>query len=63
MEAGFVNGLLLWCFQADWFRQFQYSRCEGLKAQLWSHWMPKSVDVFRRLPPVFINDDADAYYR
>jgi hypothetical protein len=63
-----VVGLLLlrFCFlllQADWFKQYQQSATEQVKGQLWSHWLPKCVDVFRRLPPVPINGDTEAYFR
>lgn len=34
-----------------------------IKSQLWTSWAPKSVEVFNRIPPIFINGDADAYYR
>lgn len=33
------------------------------KSSLWTSWAPKSVEVFNRIPPVFINGDSDAYYR
>jgi hypothetical protein len=36
---------------------------EQVKGQLWSHWLPKCVEIFRRLPPVPINNDVKAYYR
>lgn len=36
---------------------------EQLKGQLWSHWLPKCIEVFRRLPAVPINNDVKAYYR
>jgi hypothetical protein len=49
--------------QADWFKQYQQSATEQVKGQLWSHWLPKCVDVFRRLPPVPINGDTEAYFR
>jgi hypothetical protein len=49
--------------QADWFQQFQQSATEQVKGQLWSHWLPKCLYVFRHLPPVPINGDADAYFR
>jgi hypothetical protein len=35
---------------------------EQVKGQLWSHWLPKCIDVYRRLPPVAIND-VKAYFR
>lgn len=49
--------------QAQWFRQHQQSTVEQVKGQLWSHWLPKCIEVFRRLPPVPINNDVKAYYR
>eukprot|EP00878_Enallax_costatus_P013463 GHUV01014078.1.p1 GENE.GHUV01014078.1~~GHUV01014078.1.p1 ORF type:complete len:1340 (+),score=424.03 GHUV01014078.1:252-4271(+) len=49
--------------KADWFRGYQQSATEQVKGQLWSHWLPKCLDVFRRLPPVPINGDTDAYFR
>lgn len=55
--------LLLLLLQADWFKQYQQSATEQVKGQLWSHWLPKCVDVFRRLPPVPINGDTEAYFR
>jgi hypothetical protein len=65
--------LMRWCccycpyvpllLQADWFKQHQQSATEQVKGQLWSHWLPKCVDVFRRLPPVPINGDTEAYFR
>lgn len=36
---------------------------ELLKSQLWTSWAPKSIEIFSRIPPVFINGDADAYFR
>lgn len=45
------------------FREYQLECCEALKSQLWTTWAPKSVEIFNRIPPVFINGDADAYYR
>lgn len=49
--------------QAHWFRQHQQSTIEQVRGQLWSHWLPKCIEVFRRLPPVPINNDAKAYFR
>ena len=49
--------------QAQWFRQHEQSTIEQVKGQLWSHWLPKCIEVFRRLPPVPINNDVKAYYR
>lgn len=49
--------------QADGFRQYQMECTEVIKSQLWTSWAPKSVEIFNRIPPIFINGDADAYYR
>lgn len=49
--------------QVDWLRQHQQSATEQVKGQLWSHWLPRCLDIFRQLPPVPINGDADAYFR
>ncbi|MEW5311652.1 MAG: hypothetical protein WDW38_003348 [Sanguina aurantia] len=57
---GFVSRLPM---QAQAFRSHQAEVCELLKSSLWTSWAPKSVEIFNRLPPVFINGDADAYYR
>ncbi|KXZ48211.1 DHC-9 protein [Gonium pectorale] len=48
---------------ADTFYEQQSEVMELVKGQLWSSWAPKSLEVFNRIPPVFINGDADAYYR
>jgi dynein heavy chain len=45
------------------FRALQAEQCERAKGLLWTTWVPKSAEVFRRLPPICINGDADAYYR
>lgn len=58
VRPAFVVGV-----QAPWFRQHQQSTVEQVKGQLWSHWLPKCVEVFRRLPPVPINNDVKAYFR
>lgn len=55
--------LLLSDVQADWFKQYQQSATEQVKGQLRSHWLPKCLDVFRRLPPVPINGDTESYFR
>jgi hypothetical protein len=49
--------------QCDWFEQYQSKVAEKVRAQLWTHWQPKCVEVFRRLPPLYVNDDAEAYFR
>lgn len=41
----------------------QQSAIDQVKGQLWSHWLPKCLDVFRRLPPVPINNNTKAYFR
>jgi dynein heavy chain len=41
---------------------FQTEVCEKTKAALWTVWVPKSAEVFRRTPPLYINGDAEAYY-
>ena len=45
------------------FKTIQTEQCERAKGMLWTTWVPKSAEVFRRLPPVCINGDAEAYYR
>jgi hypothetical protein len=49
--------------QAEPFRAHQAAAAEQLRAQLWTHWLPKCADVFARCPAVPINDDAAAYFR
>lgn len=44
--------------QADTFRQYQAECTEVVKSMLWTSWAPKSVELFNRLPPVFINGDS-----
>jgi hypothetical protein len=63
MQQVLLWSLFHWLLQADWFKQYQQSATEQVKGQLWSHWLPKCVDVFRRLPPVPINGDTEAYFR
>jgi len=70
---GFKSKLLVDCispeflgqqpFQADAFRAFETDVCEHVKGMLWNTWVNKSVEVFRRSPPVCISGDSDAYYR
>jgi dynein heavy chain, axonemal len=45
------------------FELMQHESHEKVKASLWTHWLPKSAEVFRLLPPICINGDAQAYYR
>jgi hypothetical protein len=49
--------------QAGVFRAHQQQAVDQVRGQLWGHWLPKSLDVFRRLPAVPINNDAAAYFR
>lgn len=44
--------------QAETFRQYQAECTEVVKSMLWTSWAPKSVELFNRLPPVFINGDS-----
>lgn len=48
---------------AEAWAEVQGEVTEAVKAQLWTSWAPKSLEVCTRLPPVFINGDADAYFR
>eukprot|EP00967_Tisochrysis_lutea_P153807 scaffold304370_cov19-Tisochrysis_lutea.AAC.1 len=54
-EQGFLEQLPM---QADNFRQYQAECTEVVKSMLWTSWAPKSVELFNRLPPVFINGDS-----
>lgn len=45
------------------FEAHQQECHESIKSALWTHWLPKSAEVFRLIPPVCINGDAAAYYR
>ena len=45
------------------FELMQHECHERVKTALWTHWLPKSAEVFRLIPPICINGDADAYYR
>jgi dynein heavy chain, axonemal len=45
------------------FELMQHECHEHVKSSLWTHWLPKSAEVFRLLPPVCINGDAKAYYQ
>lgn len=45
------------------FEAHQQECHERVKSALWTHWLPKSAEIFRLLPPVCINGDAAAYYR
>ncbi len=49
--------------QASAFQSYQSEVVEVVKSQLWTSWAPKSVEIFNRIPPIFINGDSDAYYR
>lgn len=48
--------------EVDAFKTWQAECTERGKAGLWTSWLPKSVEVFRRLLPIFINGNSDAYY-
>lgn len=45
------------------FEAHQQECHERVKSALWTHWLPKSAEIFRLIPPVCINGDAAAYYR
>lgn len=49
--------------QIDSFRSYQMDCSEGIKSNLWTSWAPKTMEIFSRIPPIFINGDAEAYYR
>lgn len=48
--------------EVDTFKTWQAECTERGKAGLWTSWLPKCVEVFRRLLPIFINGNSDAYY-
>ena len=48
--------------EVDAFKTWQAECTEHGKAGLWTSWLPKCVEVFRRLLPIFINGNSDAYY-
>lgn len=45
------------------FEVVQHDCHKRVKLSLWTHWLPKSAEVFRLIPPVCINADSEAYYR
>jgi dynein heavy chain, axonemal len=45
------------------FETVQHECHQRVKQSLWTYWLPKSAEVFRLIPPVCINGDAEAYYR
>ena len=49
--------------EASDFESHQQECHERVKSMLWTHWLPKSAEIFRLIPPVCINGDAEAYYR
>ena len=49
--------------EASDFEAHQQECHERVKSTLWTHWLPKSAEIFRLIPPVCINGDAEAYYR
>ena len=50
-------------FTVQEFQEFQSRCCEHTRGLLWTSWVPKNADVFRRIIPICINGDAEAYYR
>lgn len=48
--------------EVEAFKTWQAECTEKGKAGLWTSWLPRCVEVFRRLLPIFINGNADAYY-
>ena len=63
METGGPKFLAKAPMDAAAFELLQHECHDRVKASLWTHWLPKSAEVFRLIPPVCINGDADAYYR
>lgn len=47
----------------DDFQRKETECAEQVKALLWTTWVPKCVEAFRRSPPQPTGGDADAYYR
>ena len=45
------------------FQEFEIRCCEHMRGLLYTSWLPKNGDVFRRIIPICINGDAEAYYR
>jgi len=45
------------------FRAHQVGQSEKVKSLLWTIWVPKCAEIFRRLPPLYVNNDAPAYWR
>lgn len=48
--------------EVEAFKLWQAECTEKGKAGLWTSWLPRCVEVFRRLLPIFINGNAEAYY-
>ena len=48
--------------EVETFKTWQAECTERGKAGLWTSWLPKCVEVFRRLLPIFINGNSEAYY-
>ena len=48
--------------EVEAFKTWQAECTEKGKAGLWTSWLPRCVEVFRRLLPIFINGNAEAYY-
>lgn len=59
-SASFRKGLP---FEPEAFRAFQNEVAEAAKGALWTSWVPRTAELFRRSPPVCINNDSEAYYR
>ena len=45
------------------FKTWQADCIDRVKGSLWTNWLPKCTESFRRVPPIFINGDREAYYR
>ena len=45
------------------FKAWQADCIDRVKGSLWTNWLPKCTESFRRVPPIFINGDREAYYR
>lgn len=45
------------------FKAWQADCIDRVKGSLWTNWLPKCTESFRRVPPIYINGDREAYYR
>ena len=59
-SSDFLNKLP---FTVHDFQEFEVRCCEHMRGLLYTSWLPKNGDVFRRIIPICINGDAEAYYR